>query len=179
MSIINLQDYKQYSGITNISQDATLQYLVDFANGFIQEYCGCSFAEEVVLGRRATAERNMIILPEYPILSVEEIRYLHKGVSIYTVPTEDFLLDAPTGIIELLGKLPSTNERYNVSIDFTHGYSSAPTPLKIGAFELITYFNKREFNQARGTSGGDTTTFIDPKVLPVQIRATLDMYRVV
>lgn len=179
MSIITLQEYKDYSGITNTSQDGKLQPLVDYVNAFIEGYCGSSFTEQAVLGRMDTAVSSSILLPEYPIISVEEIRYVTRGVVSYTVPSTDFVLDDRSGIITLTGLQP-TNVPYNVSIDFTHGYQTAPVPLKVSAFELITYFNKREFNQSRsGGSNGDTSVFIDPKVLPIHIRAALDLYRVI
>lgn len=178
MSIITLQEYKDYSGITNTSQDAKLQPLVDYSNSFIEEYCGSSFTEQIVTGRMDTAMSSNILLSEYPIASVQEIRYITRGLVSYTVPTTEFVLDPRSGIITLTGLQPPNNP-YNVSIDFTHGYSAVPIPLKVSAYELITYFNKREFNQSRSSGGnGDTSVFIDPKVLPIHIRAALDMYRV-
>lgn len=178
MSVITLDDYKTYAGITNPKEDDKLQVLVDYANSFVESYCNTKFELTTVTEERNTCFNNEIYLEEIPVLSVDEIRVMNKKTLVGVLDGEDYHLENNQGIVTILEtslQIPDGN--FNVSVDYTYGYPDVPKPVALAALELVTYFSKREFNKSRNTGNGETAQFADPNVIPTHIRAALDLYR--
>jgi hypothetical protein len=117
-----------------------------------------------------------VVLPEYPITSIDAVRVMQGNVELEEVPEEKWYL-SESGVLTIFDQVfPS--KPMNLSIDFTYGHSSVPASLKLAAYELVTYFSKREFNKSRNIGGGETAQFADANVVPQHIRASLDLFRV-
>lgn len=178
MSVITLDDYKTYAGIANPKEDDKLQVLVDYSNSFVESYCNTKFELTSVTEERNTCFNNEIYLQEIPVSSVDEVRVMNKKSLVGTLASEDYHVELNQGIITVLEtsvQIPESG--FNVSVDYTYGYSDAPKPVILAALELVTYFSKREFNKSRNTGNGETAQFADPNVIPTHIRAALDLYR--
>ena len=76
MSIITLDEYKVYAGITNPASDDKLQMLVDYANDLITEYCATSFESISEIDKRQFITNPEVVLPNAPIISVDEVRIM-------------------------------------------------------------------------------------------------------
>lgn len=178
MSVITLDDYKTYAGIASPKEDDKLQVLVDYANSFVESYCNTKFARTTITEERNTCFNGEIYLEEIPVTAVDEIRIMNKKSLIGVLSAEDYHLEPTQGIVTVLEtSLQIPDIGFNVSVDYTYGYSSAPKPVILAAMELVTYFSKREFNKSRNTGNGETAQFADPNVIPTHIRAALDLYR--
>lgn len=178
MSVITLDDYKTYAGITNPKEDDKLQVLVDYANSFVESYCNTRFELTTVTEERNTCFNGEIYLEELPVYSVDEIRIMNKKFLVGVISPDDYHLESTQGIVTILEtslQIPGGN--FNTSVDYTYGYPEVPKPVSLAALELVTYFSKREFNKSRNTGNGETAQFADPNVIPTHIRAALDLYR--
>ena len=165
--MITLEDYKSYAEINSPNSDTKLTALVEYVNNFVSKYCGTKFSPTIVLGEKHEVFGNLIVLKNAPIISVEGILLDGRELPIDYVELEE-------GIVTLVRPLNGLR----ASVDYTYGHESIPGALKIACFELITYFNKREFNKSKSLAG-ENITYLDPSVIPPHVRAAFDLYRVV
>lgn len=172
MSIILLEDYKSYAGLNSPNKDEALQYLVDYVNTFIVNYCNTNFEPNVVVGAKVTSDNGYdFLVPNVPVISVEEVRY--KGE---VVDAENYLVDKEMGLVESLTTFGT--DRFGFEIDYTHGHATTPPDLIVSAMEWITYLSKREFNNARSIGNGETADYGDTELLPTHIRVAMNLYKV-
>jgi hypothetical protein len=171
MSIITVDIYKEYNGIKNPESDSKLAFIVDYVNQFIELYCNTKFTPTVVTGYKTHTTTGEVILPNVPIISVEAVN------TIAGTPIEDFYVDNDLGIITINSLGVLVPRAPNVSIDYTYGYEQVPVGLIVPAVEFVSHLFKREFVKSKNNSLGESVTFIDPNVVPVQVRAGLDLYR--
>ena len=172
MSIITLEGYKTYSGINSPNQDTKLQYIINFANQYILNYCNTTFTPAAVLGHKLTCfNAEDFLLPHSPIISVEEIRY-----NAVALDATGYVLHKEEGRIESFTKF-STN-RFALEVDYTHGHSIVPADLMLSAFEFVTYLSKREFTKSRSMGNGDSADYGDMELIPSYIKLAMNMYRV-
>ena len=175
MSVITLQQYKEYAGINNPNEDAKLSQLVDYVNVFIERYCNTKFVATPVVDRVLTTSTNEIIIPEAPVISVEEVNLVDlNGVA---TPVTNYYTELELGIINLAPTVYIPQNTGNVKISYTYGYDGAPAGLLVPAMEFVHYLFKREFIKSRANNVGESVTYLDPAVVPVQVRAGLDLYR--
>lgn len=178
MAIIQLEDYKSYASVSNPKEDEKLQYLVDFVNVYIVNFCNTSFEPMVVAGHKITSHDGVsILLPNAPLISVEEVRNLKLSddpLEQVLDPTT-YIVDKGIGEIESLTSFPE--DRFKLEVDYTHGYASAPRDLIVSGLEFITYLKKREFNKSR-SGEGQSADYGNPELIPPHIRLAMNMYKV-
>lgn len=172
--VITLNEFKNYLGIpvANTEKDIKHQAIVDFANDYITKYCNTTFQPTIKLGEIVSNTCNIIVLPNAPVISIEsfQLRATDEDVT-------DYLLDPEEGTIEIIdGTLPTSDYAY--TIDYTHGYVDPPWALQQAAFELVTYYDKREFNENKSFSTGESAQFAKTETVPAHVRMILDMYKV-
>ncbi len=172
--VITLNEFKNYIGVNpaNTEKDIKYQSLVDFVNDFIVKYCNTTFAPTILTGKIVSNTCNIIVLPHAPVISIESFQ-LRSTLTDVT----DYLLDPEEGTIEIIdGTLPTSDYAY--TIDYTYGYVDPPWALQQAAFELATYYDKREFNETRSFSTGESAQFAETEVIPTHVRMVLDLYKV-
>ena len=180
MSIITLNEYKLFKGINNPNQDTKLQPLIDSVNSIIETYCQVSFVGSVKTDVRLNVSNYYIIIPDVPVISVDRLAIKRSSDVLELLDEEQYILYPEEGTIELVDfslALPS-NPR-SILCDYTYGHSTVPFAIKQAAVELITYYDKREFNKSKDIGNGQSVDFTDSTILPSHIRTLLDMYRVI
>lgn len=181
MNVLSLVEYKMFKGINNPNKDLELQPLVDSVNSIIKEYCQTSFGSTTVTGVRVDQYNWNIVLPEAPVISVESLGIKRSSTETEVlVEDEQYLLYKGEGTIEIVDPsivLPKNPKSFIV--DYTYGMDNTPFSLKQAAVELVTYYNKREFNKSKDIGNGQSVDFTDSVILPSHIRTILDMYRVI
>lgn len=171
MSIIVLEDYKLYAGIKNPDKDDKLQYIVDFANTYITNFCGTSFKPVTVLGKKVTCFNGEdFVVPNAPVISVEAIKVLGVDTDL-----SNLVIDYEEGVVEALTSFPTS--RFAIEIDYTYGHSSVPQDLMLSALEFVTHISKREFTKSKNI-GGENVDYGDPALIPPHIRLALNIYKV-
>lgn len=172
MVIITLEDYKSYAGINNPKTDEKLQFIVDFVNKYIKNYCNSDFDVTSVTGVRVTSNDGYeLLLPNAPLISVEEVR-----VGTTVVDEETYTLDKEEGSVITYDGI--TTVRLGTEVDYTYGYAAVPADLALAALEFVTHLHKREFTKSRNLGNGESADYGDPELLPPQVRIGLNMYRV-
>ena len=171
MSIILLEDYKSYAGIKSPNKDVELQYVVDFVNQYIPNFCNTSFSPRVVTGKKITCINGEdFVVPHAPLISVEEIRELE----VATDPS-GYIVSLEEGSIEAVKRFHIG--KFAIEIDYTHGYTSTPPDIVLAGLEFATYLSMREFSKAKSMSG-ESIDFGKQELIPPHIRLALSMYKV-
>lgn len=165
--MITLAEYKAYRGITTTNQDHELTPILEFANEFIELFCGTKFTIQTETDRRVQAIAGKVFLPNSPIQQITEIT-----TAAGLTPT--YYLDKDIGTLEL-------DKEYtgNLTVSYTWGYTAMPNAVKLLGFELMTHYHKREYLKSISTSTGESMVINDPVVVPVHIRSGLELYRVI
>lgn len=178
MSIITLDDYKTYAEINNPKSDDKLQMMVDYANDLVTKYCATEFSPVSIADERISSMSTEIVLPNAPVISVDEVRIMAGKSVVATLLPEDIYLEPAQGIFTIISGISIPSSALNVSVDYTYGYSTAPNAVKISTLELVTHLSKREFNKSRNLGNGETATYSETSIIPSHIRVGLDLYRV-
>lgn len=171
MVIITLEDYRSYASINNPKSDEKLQYIVDFVNSYITNYCNTSFEPVSVTSKLTSMDGIEVLLPHAPVVSIEELR-----VGSTVIDSAAYVLYNAEGYLEMLGSI--TTARLGIEVDYTHGFSTVPADLILSALEFVTHLHKREFTKSRNLGNGESADYGDPELMPTQVRIGLNMYRV-
>lgn len=174
MSIITLEDYKEYAGIptANTKLDNKLQTIVDYVNDYIPKYCNIDLLRKNVT-EKVTCDNGLdFLVSRMPLISVSEI--LVNGVAF-----TDYRVDTKSGLVETTGSnFPTTRFAIEITYDYGYGSGNAPDSLKATAIEFITHLHKREWAKSRDLGNGESMQYDSERVLPQHIRLALDMHKV-
>lgn len=174
--VISLNQYKLYSGKNTPKEDIQLQPIVDLVNTLIPRYCNTKFSPTVETNKLITNTGNILILPNAPVISVENIELKNTST---VLAADQYYLDTDTGIVELLDSaliLPRSPR--SVSVDYTWGTTEVPEDVVLAAVELVTYYYKREFYKSKTLSSGQSVDYADPSLIPTHVKGILDLYKV-
>lgn len=175
MSVITLQQYKEYVGINNPNEDTKLERLVEYTNAFIEKYCNTKFTPTSVVDKILTTTTQELILPEAPIVTIDALYTMDYNAVETEVTT--FYVEPEVGIVTLANTVTVPFNTNNIKVSYTYGYADVPVGLLVPAFELVTHMFKREYVKSKNNSLGESVTYLDPSVIPVQVRSGLDLYR--
>jgi len=175
-TVITLEEYKLYKGINNPNQDEKLEPLIESCNSIVSTYCGLDFSYNsdysVVLSNRS----NIILLPHAPVIEVTNLTVFSSGT---VISPSQYMLDKDAGMITVIDPtvvMPRTP--YGLRADVVHGVEATPHDIKLAAIELVTYYDKREFNKSQDIGNGQSVDFVSDAILPPQIKSVLDLHRV-
>lgn len=179
MSVITLQEYKMFKGINNPNQDTKLQPLVDSVNSIIEKYCQIALSPTQATGVRLTNHYSVLILPKAPVIEVTSVGIKRSSTETEILDPTQYLVDEEEGTLEIIDPMVNLPRNpYSFIVDFTYGMSSVPFALKQAAIELLTYYDKREFNKSKDIGNGQSIDFMDSNIMPPHIKTLLDLYRV-
>jgi hypothetical protein len=190
MSIITLEEYKNYEGLIKTDQDVKFTLLIESASNLIKTYLGSIFAPPVspiVEYISVDYDTDRLWPKYYPItnlISVEEPDRYSYGSTVH-IPLQvgtDYVLDGDS-ILRIAGSgfscwpiSPTT-----VKVTYVGGYTDSNTPaeLKLAAIELVNYYRDKGFLPNRSMQGATIiTSGTGVADLPPHVRAILDYYKI-
>tara|TARA_Y100001956_G_C4122832_1_gene188431 strand:+ start:1930 stop:2484 length:555 start_codon:yes stop_codon:yes gene_type:complete len=182
MSIITLEEYKTYAGISSPNKDTEINVLLQPATEMIEGYLKYTFTSED-LNTPVPVRKTEVFLTspfrqEYLLdevdttvanVSFEGIR----GQGAPDITTEDWFADTRLGKITLFYPLESIIYKCTVEYDVT----KTPTEsIKLAACMLIDYWNQKDFKSAIA-EGGQSVTYTPVRTMPRHIENILNNYR--
>ena len=178
-NIITLDAYKEYAAEKSPTGDDTLQVIINYASSLVEAYCNTSFSPVSVAGKRLTVMDGEyeLVLPNAPIISLDELKTVSEGVVVETVDLTKCYLEDDVGIVTLPYDLVLPQRKANVQVSYTYGYSTPPPAVVLACYELVTYLYKREYVKSKSVDG-QNANYPDTKVLPVHIKTALDLFKV-
>ena len=114
--LITLAEYKIYTGITSINSDPQIRQLIPIVSQFAKTFCARSFNEYVddPFVQTYAGGYPVLILDEFPLISVNSVEYSNDFGKTYTVLTEytDYVVeteDETSGFIRAIRPIPIFN----------------------------------------------------------------------
>lgn len=183
---ITLQTYKDYKNLTKTDNDVKLGVIVNAVNSLIKAYLG----RTVILDENTPFEEYFsldyetdVIFPKFwPIADIVSITEIPAGYSYDSTVhfalevDEEYMLDGEDRIYKI-GSCWAQGPR-TIRLEYTAGYATLPDDIKLAAIELVDYFFKEQYLQAR-TTGNTTITNLVPNetTMPPHVKLILDNYK--
>jgi len=179
-TLISLQDYKTFSGISNNKADAKLTLTIELVDSFIETYCGRVFTSSTFTEQLASSE-EMLFVRNLPISTVTTLSYYDTEMVLQEIASNFYVVYNEEGSIELLDhtSIPLATIHKPFVIEYSGGFTSTPNAMKLAAIDLVTYYHKRESqNKISSTNINAEAVEIEDSHLPPHIKRVLDLYRV-
>ena len=160
-NLVTIQQYKDFSGITGVSEDAKLNVIIPAISQAVKTYCGTSIIDNYSSDKTEYFDITddmtyQIMVDESPLVSVSQVQERDSQSGTYvTLISEnsdgsgkyDYVVDTER---DLIIRTTSTADkmfpkgRKAVKVTYRAGYASTPADLKLACFDLIKYYLKDE-----------------------------------
>ena len=199
-NLVTLQQYKDFSGIKGVNEDAKINVILPAISQAVKTYCGTSFIDFYstdkteffdILDTSTTA----VLVDESPLVSVSQVQERENQSSSYvTLITEnsngsgkyEYIVDTALDMVRrttATGDKAFPKGRKAVKVVYRSGYASTPSDLKLACFDLIKYYLKDERKSGLTIAGATvrnevSTTLRENIGFPDHIKRILDFYKV-
>ncbi len=199
-NLITLQQYKDFSGIKGVNEDAKINVIVPAISQAVKTYCGTSFVDFYSSDKTEFFDikdkfTTAVMVDESPLISVSQVQERQSQSDSYvTLITEnsdssgkyEYIVD--TGL-DLVRRTTATGDKTfpmgpkAVKVVYRSGYASTPDDLKLACFDLVKYYLKDERKSGLTISGAQirnevSTTLRENIGFPDHIKRILDFYKV-
>lgn len=187
MSLVTLQEIKDFLGITGSAQDAKLTIFQESVEASVKNYCDCAFEPVAVTGELHDGTTSDVIVPKFsPLISIQGL-YFWTDVDgtggTQMDEDRDFYFDENA---ITLREQYSPRGRGIVRIDYTHGYATVPGDVKLAILQSVKAELRRDSNNTEhiasrskmNESEGFNAAWDKKTGLPSQIISKLQPYRV-
>lgn len=199
-NLVTLQNYKDFAGITGVSEDAKLNVIIPSISQAVKSYCGSSIVDYYSTNKTEYFDITndmtyQIMVDESPIVSVVSVEERDSQSDSYvTLISEnsdgsnkyDYIVDTER---DMIIRTTSTGDkmfpkgRKAVKVVYKAGYASTPADLKLACFDMIKYYLKDERKSNLVISGAQvqnavSTSLRDNIDFPDHIKRILDFYKV-
>jgi hypothetical protein len=199
-NLVTLREYKDFAGLTGVSEDAKLNVIIPSISQAVKTYCGTSivdyYSSDKVEYFDITDDMTyQIMVDESPLVSVSEVQERDSQSGTYTTLISedsdgsgkyDYVIDTEK---DLITRTTSTGDkmfpkgRKAVKVTYRAGYASTPADLKLACFDLVKYYLNDERIQSLSIAGAQirnpvSTTIRDNIDFPDHIKRILDYYKV-
>ena len=199
-NLITLQQYKDFTGIKGVNEDAKINVIVPAISQAVKTYCRTSFIDHYSSDKTEFFDikdkfTTAVMVDESPLISVSQVQERQSQSDAYvTLITEnsdssgkyEYIVD--TGL-DLIRRTTATRDKAfpmgpkAVKVVYRSGYATTPEDLKLACFDLVKYYLKDERKSGLTISGAQirnevSTTLRDNIGFPDHIKRILDFYKV-
>lgn len=178
IELANVEQVKNYLGITNVTDDALLTRLTKAASGFIQTWLNRDLGQQTYTEKRNGTGGDTMLFANYPVTDVASVTI--NGQAIPQSPSE--LQRGYVNDDNALYLRNATFERgrLNVTLVYTAGYpeDEVPAELTQACVELVAhrYREKDRIGLVSKGLSGETIAF-SQKDMPSDVRTVLGNYK--
>tara|TARA_R100001015_G_C4601758_1_gene156706 strand:+ start:576 stop:1187 length:612 start_codon:yes stop_codon:yes gene_type:complete len=199
-NLITLQEYKDFAGMSGLTEDAKINVIIPSISQAVKTYCGTSFVDYFNSAKTeyfdiTDSYTTMVMVDESPLVSVTSVAERESQADSYvTLISEnsdgsgkyEYVVD-----IELDTIRRTTDSRDKafpigrkaVKVIYKAGYSATPADLKLACFDLVKYYLKDERKIQQSIAGAQirnqvSTSQRDNIDFPDHIKRILDFYKV-
>ena len=199
-NLVTLREYKDFAGLTGVSEDAKLNVIIPSISQAVKSYCGTSIVDfystnKVEFFDITDDETYQIMVDESPLVSVSEVQERDSQSGAYTTLISEnsdssgkyeYVIDTERDLIirtTATGDKMFPKGRKAVKVTYSAGYASTPADLKLACFDLVKYYLKDERKSAMTIQGAQvrnevSTSLRDNIDFPDHIKRILDFYKV-
>jgi len=199
-NLVTLAQYKDFAGLTGVSEDSKINVIIPAISQAVKTYCGTSFVDYYSSAKTEYYDirdryTNAIILDESPVVSVTSVSERGSQSDSYTTLITgnsdnsgkyDYIVDDITDTIfrtTATGDKMFPQGRKAVKVVYTSGYAATPEDLKLACFDLVKYYLKDERKANLSISGAQiqnpvSTSLRENIGFPDHIKRILDFYKI-
>lgn len=199
-NLCTLQEYKDFSGLKGVQEDARINTLIPQVTQIVKTYCGTSFVDYYSADKTEYFDihdnlTTRVMLDESPLVSVSQVQERDSQSDAYvTLITEnsdssgkyEYVIDTTTDSIirtSATGEKTFKKGIKAVKVVYRAGYSATPADLKLAVFDLIKYYMKDERKARMQIAGAmvenQSTSGITGNIgFPDHIKRILDFYKI-
>ena len=199
-NLCTLQEYKDFSGLKGVQEDARINTLIPQVTQIVKTYCGTSFVDYYSSNKTEYFDihdnlTTRVMLDESPLVSVSQVQERDSQSDAYvTLITEnsdssgkyEYVIDTTTDSIirtSATGEKAFKKGIKAVKVVYRAGYSATPADLKLAVFDLIKYYMKDERKARMQIAGAmvenQSTSGITGNIgFPDHIKRILDFYKI-
>ena len=199
-NLVTLREYKDFAGLTGVSEDAKLNVIIPSISQAVKTYCGTSIVDYYSSDKVEYLDIHdnstfQIMVDESPLVSVSEVQERDGQSGTYTTLISEnsdnsgkyeYVVDTER---DLITRTTATSDkafpkgRRAVKVTYRAGYSSTPADLKLACFDLVKYYLKDERKQAMTIAGAQIRNEVSTSLrenidFPDHIKRILDFYKV-
>jgi|TARA_R100000149_G_C5827242_1_gene104197 hypothetical protein len=199
-NLITLQQYKDFAGLSGMSDDARINTIIPAISQSVKRYCGMSFLDYYSSNKTEFFDikdnmTNAVMLDESPLVSIVSVEERGSQADSYvTLISEnsdssgkyDFTVDFESDTIfrttDTADKM-FPKGRKAVKVVYKAGYASTPSDIQLACFDLVKYYLKDERKERLNIGGATIQNQISSSIrdnidFPDYIKRILDMYKV-
>jgi uncharacterized phiE125 gp8 family phage protein len=162
--------------------DSMIELFINAASDDIERYCQRQFKSQSYTEYHHGRNQNILLLDQYPIISVTELRIDFEAdftSSDSLIDSDDYRIgDANNTIILVNGQVFSKGF-HNIRVIYTAGFSTIPSSLENACLWIVAYYNRMREGQNIGRTSkskeGESAGYIQN--WPPHVKATLDQFR--
>ena len=199
-NLCTLQEYKDFSGLKGVQEDARINTLIPQVTQIVKTYCGTSFVDFYSSDKTEFFDihdnlTTRVMLDESPLVSVSQVQERDSQSDSYvTLITEnsdssgkyEYVIDTTTDSIirtSATGEKAFKKGIKAIKVVYRAGYSATPADLKLAVFDLIKYYMKDERKARMQIAGAmvenQSTSGITGNIgFPDHIKRILDFYKI-
>jgi hypothetical protein len=199
-NLVTLREYKDFAGLTGVSEDAKLNVIIPSISQAVKTYCGTSIIDyystnKVEYFDITDNETYQIMVDESPLVSVSEVQERDSQSGTYTTLISEnsdssgkyeYVIDAERDLIirtTATGDKMFPRGRKAVKVTYRAGYGSTPADLKLACFDLVKYYLKDERKASMTIAGASVRNEVSTSLrenidFPDHIKRILDFYKV-
>ena len=199
-NLVTLQQYKDFAGITGVTEDAKINVIVPAISQAVKTYCGTSFVDYYSTDKTEYFDilddyTNAILVDESPLVSVSLVAERSGQDDSYTTLITgnsdssgkyEYIVDTA---LDTIYRTTATADkafpkgRAAVKVTYRAGYASTPEDLKLACFDLVKYYLKDERKERMAIAGASIQNNISTSLrenigFPDHIKRILDFYKV-
>ena len=184
-SLVLLDDYKAYKGISSTTEDTRTSVIIASVSAFVKNYCGRTFIDYTTVNKTEYIDgtgKSSFFLNEFPVLEAPVINTSLNAQQDQTLLVEgtDFYVEYNTGeIVHALSCFPGGF--HSVQVVYKGGDVDIEEDLKLACLDLVTYYLKEQYKPKQSTGSSISENFSSgelPSRIPNHIKNTLDLYKI-
>jgi len=199
-NLVTLQQYKDFAGLTGVSEDSKINVIIPAVSQAVKTYCGTTIIDYYTTAKTEYFDiydnyTNAILVDESPLVSVTSVKERTGQADSYTTLITgnsdgsgkyEYTIDIDRDTIyrtTATGDAFFPKGRKAVEVVYNAGYSSTPEDLKLACFDLVKYYLKDERKDRLTIAGASIQNQVSTSLrenigFPDHIKRILDFYKV-
>jgi len=180
-NLLTKAEYKAYAGINSTNMDAEIDLLIPRVSDFVKSYCRRTFVDYYDEAKTETFNGGFdrFLLKETPVVSINSVSYSSDYGQNYTklVKFTDWVQNGDA--IISINSTGFTEQLMGYKVVYFAGYETLPGDLKLGVFDLLTYYRRHDSSIHSNKAPGTNTVqieYVSTTSLPAHIKRVLDQY---
>ena len=160
MALTTKANVKAFLGLTNVTDDALLDRLIESASAFIENWLGRKVLSAPAIDYQSGSGKDVMILRDTPVVSVQSVTVDGAVLSPTTDATQTGWAVIDDWLVYQHGIWP--RGRRNIVIEYTAGFASVPPDIEQAVIDLVAlrYKERDRVGHRSKSLAGETVSYM-------------------